>query len=67
MFPLEIGISTAAVVVHIDTHYLYLFPRAIALYKIRGVCVCVCVCVCARQPGPAQASAFVKPCCRALQ
>ncbi len=43
--PLEIGITTAVlVVVHIDTHYLYLFPRAIAVYEIRGVCVCVCVC-----------------------
>lgn len=27
---------------HIDTHYLYLFPRAIAVYEISGVCVSVC-------------------------
>lgn len=41
--PLEIGITTAVVVVHIDTHYLYLFPRDIAVFEIRGVCAYVCV------------------------
>lgn len=61
--PLEIGITTAVVVVHIDTHYLYLFPRAIAVYEIRGG-VCVCVHVSHVQP---KRLPFVRPCCRALQ
>lgn len=55
MFPLVIGITTAAVVVvRKDTHYLYLFPRAIAVRSE----VCVCACVCVRQLGPAQAPAI---------